>query len=511
MYLIKSFRAARWIRTINLVLQSILFLTLFGGLNYLAVYYPWRFDLTHLRSHSLSGETLSYLKQLTQPIKVYVTIRKTKEDDDSIEAQAYRDVTELLREYVYATESNPEAHITFEYVDVYQRGREATELGLSVPNITLIKCGDKQHLVDLKDFYRFEGKEKKEFLGEQVITAAILDVSSPEKKKIYFLTGHGEMDIGNTSEERGLSTLASQLRLRNFEIDRLDLTIRGSIPKDATLIISAGQMTRYSATEEEQLRKYLSNSTSDRPGRLLLCIPPGLPANAQLETSGLENLLYEWGILADDVVIHNINPASINDTEDLVLSAFAPNHEITQQFISNQIRARFGVSRSVRVNPSRAADESLTVTRLIGVNTENDPNSAMAWGERNYRRAPFIYNPPFDLPGNLIGFAVASERVKAKDKDLPYSVQAGRVVVFGCSDFISNNRLEIEGNLTLILSSINWLVGRGPQLNVLARPIPKFQLTLNQQELSRLRNSLLYILPSAAGLLGLVVYWTRRR
>ena len=76
MQLIQSFRAARWIRTVNLVLQGILFFTLVCGLNYLAVYNPWRFDLTHLHSHSLSAETRSYLKQLTQPVKIYVTLPK---------------------------------------------------------------------------------------------------------------------------------------------------------------------------------------------------------------------------------------------------------------------------------------------------------------------------------------------------------------------------------------------------------------------------------------------------
>ncbi len=42
-----SFRAARWVRTLNLVLQAVLFLTLFAGLNYLARNHAWRFDLTH--------------------------------------------------------------------------------------------------------------------------------------------------------------------------------------------------------------------------------------------------------------------------------------------------------------------------------------------------------------------------------------------------------------------------------------------------------------------------------
>jgi hypothetical protein len=503
MSLFQSFRAARWIRTINLVLQGILFFTLVCGINYLAVYFPWRFDLTHLHSHSLSAETRSYLKQLAQPVKIYVTLPKAKDSDDSAIAQAYRDLTDLLREYVFATESNPVGRVTFECIDVYQRGLEAKELDLAYPGPTLVKCGEKRRLVGPDELYHIEKGEKKAFLGEQAITAAILDVSNPKKNVIYFLTGHGEMDVNNSSPDRGLSSLATELRMRNFDVASLDLTTR-RVPDDATLIISAGQQNRYSAAEEEQLRKYLSTSTSTRPGRMMLFIPPALPVNEQQEATGLENLLYDWGVLADDVVVYDTDAASISDTNDLILNAFSDKHEITQQFISNQITVRFGVSRSVRVNPSRTNDESLTVTRLIGTNSET------AWGERSYRSRPH-YDLGVDMPAKALGFAVASERVTAKDKSLPYSVQAGRLVVFSCADFISNNRLGNPGNLTLVLSSINWLVGRDAQLNVAARPIEKFQLTLNQKELLRLRYSLWFGLPSAAALLGLIVYWTRRR
>jgi hypothetical protein len=49
-----SFRTARWLRTLNLGLQAVLFLSLFGGLNFLARNHPSRFDLTHHRRFSLS-------------------------------------------------------------------------------------------------------------------------------------------------------------------------------------------------------------------------------------------------------------------------------------------------------------------------------------------------------------------------------------------------------------------------------------------------------------------------
>jgi hypothetical protein len=290
--------------------------------------------------------------------------------------------------------------------------------------------------------------------------------------------------------------------MRNFEVETLDLTAR-HVPDDATLIISAGQQTRYSAGEEEMLRQYLATRTSTRPGRMMLFIPP-LPFNERQESTGLENLLFDWGISAENVIVYDTSAANISDTNDLILTAFDAKHPITQQFIDKQIKVRFGLSRSVQVNPSRTSDESLTVTRLIGIASET------AWGERNYRSTPH-YDFGIDIPAKALGFAVASERVKARDKNLPYTVQAGRLVAFSCADFISNNRLGNEGNLTLVLSSINWLVGRDAQLNVAPRPIEKFQLTLNQRELLNLRYSLLLVLPGAAALLGLIVYWNRRR
>jgi len=50
-----SFQANRRLRATNLVLQAFLFLSLFAGLNYLALRHAWRFDLTRNRFFSLSA------------------------------------------------------------------------------------------------------------------------------------------------------------------------------------------------------------------------------------------------------------------------------------------------------------------------------------------------------------------------------------------------------------------------------------------------------------------------
>src|SRR5208283_2349930 len=189
---IESYRAARWLRTTNLVVQAVLFLTLFGGLNYLALHYHWRFDLSQHRRYSLSPETVSYLQELKRPVHIVVTL--TPDSDNAAAAQAYQDVQNLLREYVYITATNHDSaadrdgRIQVDYLDVYKNRREAEALGVDQPDVILFLCPpDSRRTVRLVELYEYEHARPVSFKGEQTITAALLDVSKPEKSKIRFL------------------------------------------------------------------------------------------------------------------------------------------------------------------------------------------------------------------------------------------------------------------------------------------------------------------------------------
>lgn len=492
-----TFRSVRWTRTLNLLAQAVLFVTLFAGLNYLAVRYAWRFDLTENSAHSLSPETLAYLKNLNKPVRVVVTLTEDNKEEEL--AQAYRDVRDLLRDYRFATEANPRGHITAEFIDVYQRRRDAEALGIEEPNTILVICGDRTRVVRLDELYEVRDTVKKGFQGERALTAAILDVSSPSKKKIYFLTGHGEMSLDDASPDRGLSALEAELKARNFAVEPLDIALAGKIPEDAAVIVIVGPQGRFDAREEELLRQYLSN----RAGRVLALVAPGYPP-------GLEDMFYDWGVLVDDVLIYDRSAAGQSETGDLILPALA-DHALTSSLLGYKIPLRFGPSRSVRPDPGRTLDPNLVVTPLVAT-------SEAAWGERNYRqRGVPAYDAGVDLPGAPRLYVVtASERraarkitVGAAEKDL-FSIPSGRLVTFGSADWISNGRLGVIGNLTFFLSAINWTVDRDPDLNVPARPITQFQLSLTQQQLQRLRYSLMFALPGLAALIGVVVYWTRR-
>ncbi len=486
-----SFRAARWIRFINLVLQALFFLTLFGGLNYIALNHAWRFDLTQHRRHSLSAETRSYLEQLDRDVRIIVTIANDGTDEEI--TQAYRDISGLLREYTYLARNNAKGKVEVRYLDVYQSRKDAEALGLDTPNQVVLISDNHRRVLTLGDFYSTRDRRREGFRGESTLTAALLDVSSPEKKKIYFLAGHGEMRPEDVDRRRGLSGIRDELRARNFEVASLDLSLSRKIPDDAALIIVTSPQGRLQPFEEELFRNYLTT----RAGRLFLLLDYGIP-------HGLENLLFDWGIIVQDNLIIDLDPSSITETNDMRLWRFSrdPASHITDNLINNDMSLIVGPARTVSDDLGRSLDDGLRVKKLIAT-------SASAWGETSYRIRNVLpaYTPGQDLKGEL-GVMVISERLKPAN--LPLSVRGGRLAVIGTADLVTNDRIITVGNLNLFLATVNWAVDRDTQLNIPVRPIERFQLALSAEELVRLRLGLLLGVPGLVAALGFVVYLTRR-
>lgn len=490
-----TFAFARWMRTLNLVLQAMLLLTFFGGLNYLALNHGWRWDLTNHRRHTLSEETLAYLRSLEQPVKLIITTNPNTNNADA--NQAFRDIQGLLREYTTATAAKNDGKILVEELDIYRNQLRAEALGIDEAHLVVATCNERTTVIKWSDFYETRERVAVAFKGEQVVTSAILSVSNPERPKIYFLAGHGEMRPSDVNAARGLSVFADELRQRNLQIESIDLTMQKEVPEDADLVVIAAPQGRFDPFEVELLRRYVS----ERAGRIVAMLPPAT-------SHGLDDLLYDWGLVADDVLVLETDAANVTEAGELRINAFLP-HPITQSLINNNFAAYFGLTRVVRPDPGRPLDNALRV-EVLGATSQT------AWGERDFRSTNPAYNPGIDLkglagfePANRLGVMVTSERI-TPPKDLPFSVRGGRLVLFGNADFAANARIVAPGNLTLALNAIEWCVDRDVQINTVPRPIERYQINLSKADLAKLRISLLVILPGLAALFGIVVYWTRR-
>ncbi len=490
----KDFTHYRWVNLLNTFLQTVLVVLLFGGAMHIASKFFWRSDLTQNHRYSLSAETLSYLENLDKPIRVIVTIASEGAMDEM--EQLYRDVRGLLREYEYAARTNPDATFEVEFVNIYQQRKKAqliaSEYGVQQENLIIFASQDRQRIIEPYEIYESKDRKRKSFRGEQVFTSALLDVASDQQRTIYFITGHGVKRVDDTDPVNGLSELGDALSHRNFQLRPLDLRETGRVPEDADLVILAAPRTPLFSHEEEILRRYLSNDA----GRLIVMIDPG-------RRHGLGELFYEWGVLVDDVLILDQDQGTLAGGGDMILRGYA-EHPITQSLLDNDLVLVSGLIRSVREDMGRPFDDSLSLQPLIF-------SSRTSWGERAYGTPDenWTYTPGTDLMGPL-SIAMVSER--QLPSQLGINIPGGRLIVFGTSDFVSNNRIvRVPGNLTLFLNTANWMVDRDNMINIPPRPTESIELVLTRENINHLRLTFLGLLPGVVALSGIIVYWIRRK
>ena len=486
-----EFSFARRFRAINRVLQIILCISLIIGLNYLASKYFRRFDLSQSGTYTLAAESKAYIRALTQPVDIIVTIPN---DPDVPELkQINSDLRKLLRQYEAEDARNGQAFINVEFVDIYRQRKRAQEIAqqykLTQENVILVASGDRSREIRQAELYENDGENITGFRGESAFTAAILEVSSRKTEKLYFLVGHGEMQLDDVDPLLGLSQLESFLRERNLDIGVLDLALSPAVPEDADMVIVASPQASLLAEEVEKLRRYMT----EQNGRMMLFISPG-------RVHGMDDLLYDWGVLADDMAVIDAGADFRAQGGDLIIRRFA-EHPITQLMIDYKITALFGLPRPVRIDPAARDIEGLTVEQIIGT-------SQQSWGERDYRtQSPIKYDAERDLPGPI---SIATVSTRNAGSEFGINIRGGRMIVFGNSDFIANNRFRAFGNQTIVINSINWLLNRTSMLNIPSRPLESYQLIMSNQELKQL----LYcftIIPGAAALLGLGIHLLRRR
>jgi len=86
----------------------------------------------------------------------------------------------------------------------------------------------------------------------------------------------------------------------------------------------------------------------------------------------------------------------------------------------------------------------------------------------------------------------------------------GRIVVFGDSDFTSNELLDQASNLDLLQNTLAWLVGEGDQVSIRPNPAARGSLTLDTLHALLMWLLSVFVVPCVA-MGGAVATWLGRR
>jgi ABC-type uncharacterized transport system involved in gliding motility auxiliary subunit len=442
-----------------------------------------RADWTSSKIYSLSDKTKNVLKGIKDEVRVVVLMTPT--------TPLFTETKELLSRYEAVC---PKLKVEFIDPERYplRTKQLAQEFGVSAANtVVFAAAGRKKYVTsDQLADYDYSGMQMgqppklKGFKGEEQFTSAVLGVVSPKVPKVYFVTGHGEHDPDSATED-GMSQLKELLKRDNLEVAKATL-LSGSVSADCDLLVIAGPRTPFTDPEKSALSGYM-----EKGGRALVLLDPVL--GAQQRPSGLEELVKAYGVQVNsDLVIDPARKLPYFDLSAVYVTDFRSHPAVDGL---QGLAVLLPVARSVTTTTAQGATSTILLT-----------TSDKGWGETNLDRlvgSGQAEKDAKDTPGPVpLGVAAQSE----KDKD-----KGWRLVAFGNSAFATNAQVANAGNVNLALNAVNWLAKQEQALGIAARSPEQVQLFLSATQMRNVFLISLVGLPVLAIVLGVAVWWRRRR
>jgi len=425
-------------------------------LNYLLFRTDIRFDVTEGKFHTVSAQTVRVLKNVEGEIEIIGFFK-----DTGVDREGFQD---LAKEYSHRNDN-----IKVKLINPDKEPGIAKKYGVKEYGSVVIGRGDKVVKLRLTD--PITGGILNN--SEEKITNAILKLTRESQKTLYFLTGHGQRDMGNSVDAEGLGLLRRTIIDEGYNVKEF-LILRGEeLPRENAILFVAAPIKAFSLKEILYIKNYLN-----RGGRAVFLIEPrsGNEIASVLKGYGFE--------LSDDVIIDPSSKLEGGGDIAPIVSDY-PYHEITEDF---RFATIFPYSRSIDV----LSDFNATVLASTG---------EYSWSETDFE----LFNE---------GVAQREE----SDKGGPLGVAAvvensakGRIAVFGSADFVSNIFLEFSGNRDFFLNTLNWVSGDENLISIRPKAVNTGNLTITTKQVNLIFLFTVVIIPAVILSSGLVIWWKRRR
>lgn len=431
------------------------------AVNYISSLRGYRIDFTQNKIYSLSPQTVKIIESIKHPVTITAFYRP--------DSWNYEDVRILLDQY----KELGRGKIKLRFVDPDRNPGLARTYGITTPGTTFFECQDRGE--------ETTGSE------EQDLTSALLKVISAERKRVYFLEGHGERDP-ESHEELGYSHAKEALERERFTVEKLNLLIQRTIPEVCDVLIISGPEKPPLKEEVEEIRKYL-----DRGGRLLIMVePPPAP--------GFQDLLEDYGVeVHEDVVLDPEAFLARGFFAEISTPVIAEDrikwHEITRPFQARRVALFFPTVRSFKKEESLPS--GVTVDSLLETTDQS-------WGETNLREPRF--DEGVDPKGPLtIAVAIEKEAKGGKEEE-----RRTRIVVVGDADFSSNQFFRGTYNADFFMNAVHWLAEEEALVSIRPKEPERRELTMDIRARRLMVLITVFILPGLCLILGAFMWWRRR-
>ena len=457
-------------------ISVLIFVAILVAANYLSFRQNKRWDLTKNQQFTLSDQTVTLLKNLDAPVRFLVF-------DQTANFDRFRN---SLEEYRYQSPSK----VDVEYIDADKKPVEARQYQVTTYGTVVIDYKGRTERVNSSE--------------EQDLTNGLVKVLTGQKKKVYFVQGHGEKDT-ESSDRTGYSGVKTALEGDNYEVAKVVLAQEKDVPADAAVVVLAGPKTDLLQPEADMIERFLKKG-----GHVLVLTDP--PGDTDPPTPVTDSLLKAWAFQAGkDVVVDASGMGQLIGTDASVpVVASYPSHPITDRF--NVITA-YPLARSI--TPILPASNGRAAVTFI-------QTGARSWAEADMNQLKSgkveLNADKGDKPGPVsIGAVTATNAVDVPKPDPAKTAGANqsptpesRFVTIGDSDFGANFALRIQGNQDLFLNTVNWLAQQENMISIRPKPPNDSRLTMTAQQTMATFWMSLLVIPALVFGTGVYTWWRKR-
>ena len=448
----------------------LIFVAILVAANYLSFRQNKRWDLTKNQQFTLSDQTVKLLQNLDAPVKFLVFDKPTDFDP-------FRN---SLEGYKYQSPSK----VDVEYIDMDKRPTEATQRQVNAYGTVVIE---------------YKGRvERVSSPSEQDLTNGLVKVITGEKKKVYFVQGHGEKDP-DSNERTGYSGIKAAIERDNYEVAKIVLAQEKDVPADASVVVIAGPRTDLFQGEADMLERWLK-----RGGHVMVLLDPPEENDGPIPVT--EALLKDWDFQAGKGIV--VDAIAANGDPTIPVASQYPSHAITERM--NNLATVYPLARSI--TPILPASNGRAAITII----QSSPRSWAETDMKQIKSGELEMNPDKgDKAGPVSMGAVTATSAVDVPKPDPAKTATGRTpesrfVAIGDSDFGSNYTIRVRGNSDLFVNAVNWLAQQENLISIQPKAPSDSRLTITPQQTMAVFWMSILVVPAIVFGTGFYTWWRKR-
>lgn len=417
--------------------------------NFLAVKYEKKWDLTKEGINTLSEQSLKVVSSLKADVSIVLLYSKLEQGE-----QARKQVADLVQLY---HETSP--RIKFESYAVLSRPDLAQKYEFKSGQLGLFAEYQTKHL-------------KINTVSEEGITNTLLKLTKDQvnRKTIYFTSGHGERELAGEKAD-GLSTFKADLEI-TYNVKDLNL-VNANIPADAAALIILGPHQNFFAAEIVKIKEYAKVG-----GHVLIAADPG-------EKHNIDQIDQMFGVTFnnDYVLDSRVRAGDIGP-----IIALGNVHSKTSDIVKSTEPQAFLLASSLTKLNSIPADYKIEELIMTGPET-----SAVAKLEQN---------PKVTSTGPHVIVVKSTGHIENSAKEFS-------AIIVGDSDFASNQLYGQYGNRDFLMNAVSHLA-KDDELVTIRAKTPKATKIDAMGTYKNFLAVILLITPLLMIFSSGVIWWRRR-